>query len=124
MINIFIAAYIIGYIVFFTSGEEGSVAWENAFFIWQQFGYGSIFAWGSLYTYGKGSVRSKAKWMLIFSCLMGVWQIATVVLGLNVNNEWAVMAAFVLIVIVAIILCIKEDEAADKWLRKHIKLYD
>lgn len=114
MINVFIAAYILGYTVFFTQGEEGSIAWENAFFVWQQFGYGSVLAWLALYVNTTGKVRAKVKWVLRFSCVMAGWQIASIVCGLNVNNERAVMGAFILIVLLTTILCIKEDMASRK----------
>lgn len=122
MINFFIAAYILGYTVFFTQGEEGSIAWENAFFVWQQFGYGSVFAWAALYGNTKGEVRKKVMWVLIFSCLMAAWQIASIVCELNINNERAVTVAFGLIVILTSLLCLKEDKITGTWLRKHLKI--
>lgn len=107
-LNLFITIYLVGYVVFTTKATFGVPLWDNTFFVWQDFSYGGVLAWAALYYTGNKEVRAKVKWLYGFSGIMMGWQIISMVTGIAINNEWAVMSAFLLLVCIISVFLFRE----------------
>lgn len=94
----FITLYLLGYLVFFTIADFDVKAWENAFFLWNNPGWGGVGTWAALYASGSASVKILTRPPLIFSSVMYCWEVVSMIANLDINNHWAVMVCFLALI--------------------------
>lgn len=107
----YIAFFLLGYLVFFTCEKFEYIGYrglEQIFFIWNNIAYGSILGFLCLYKIGNKKVKSTVLPVLIFSCVMFVWEIVSLVTGIHINNKWADLAAFLVIIFIVVYYMAKD----------------
>lgn len=128
ILNFFIGLYLLGYLVFTLLADFGmdadklnreQVIWNMIFRLWQQFGYGSVLAWGTLFFKLKSFDRLKVRWVFIFSICLSVWQVISLFTGWQINDRWASMAGFCMIIGIIGYLVLREESKAQKWLNRN-----
>lgn len=132
-LSLLIFLYVAGYLVFtrfadFSSVDEGgsptkiSLIWSDVYYIWQPLVFSM--SWWCLMGFAKGVDRKRVKWVFLFSLLMLSWDIIRVSFGVENDDHWAVMLAFLSIVGVISCLVLMPESKAAKFLDKHLLKQD
>jgi hypothetical protein len=114
-LDVFIATYVLGYLFFFTTQQLSYETHEYIWGMWNNFSYGSIGAFLSLYSRGNHEVRLKVKYPLIFSSIMFLWEIITFVTGYSINNKWGELALFLALISVLSYFAFREFRRYEKY---------
>lgn len=129
ILNFFIFLYLAGYFSFTLLADFGletealsqeQILWNIVFRLWQQLGYGSVLAWGTLYFNLKSFDRSKVQWVFIFSISLSIWQVISLFTGWQINDHWASVFGFCAVMLIISFLILRECSRAKKWLNKNV----
>lgn len=121
-LTIFLIFYLFGWLTFTTFSDFDNVVWCDVYYVWQSIAHGGVCAWIVIYDIGNSGVRNKVRWVLVFSIIMSIWDIARMFTGVDVNTHWAVMAVFLMIVGITAYLTLQTNGKHSKWLGKRLGL--
>lgn len=121
-LNLLIAIYLGGLLIFSLIANFNTPFWDNSFFIWQSISECGWLVWLAIFDIGNKFVKEKVKWVLIFSSLKFLWEIISLITKVSINDSTAVTFTFVSIVILMSYLTFWQQNKANKWLSKHLNI--
>lgn len=94
MITLWILTYIAGWLTFITGALFDEYhSWDTAYYIWASFAHGGVFAWWALYV-AAPSWRLTVLPVAIFASAISLWEVVSVITGIDINNPYAVGVQF------------------------------
>jgi hypothetical protein len=96
-LSIFILTYLGGYLVFTSANFIFDIyhEWDTAYYIWASFSHGGAFAWAALYFREKSKViRRYILPVGVLGVAISIWEIIAVSAAIPVNDQWATLATF------------------------------
>lgn len=107
-----------GLFLFYLCATFETRAWDVVYFAWSKIADCGILFWAVLYYYKVH--RNRIRWLFYFSFLRLAGDIQSFVTGIGVNNDYTVAILFLALISITAYMSLKEDSAADLWLRKHL----
>lgn len=105
-----------------TCHDFGNTFLDNSFFLWQSISEAGLLVWMTIYSIGSKFVRNKVKWVLLFSALKFIWEIVSLCTGITINNSWAVMVVFCLLVAIVAYFTFWQKNKANVWLSRELNI--
>jgi hypothetical protein len=98
-LSAFIVLYLLGYLVFTGLSIVFDLYHETdtSYFIWASISHGGLLAWIAIYFLVPIPVRKLIFKVCVFAVSLAVWEIISVVAGIPINDQWAELVVFLIV---------------------------
>ncbi len=122
VVDVYIAFYLGGMLLWLTFANFGAPAWDHAYFIWEAVFGSSIFSWLAIFCCSENSTRKKVFPVLLYTCFHLIWEVICAVAKIDYNNEIGVMVLFLIAITITGCLAFRPQGFLPKLFEKHLNL--
>lgn len=118
LIDLFIAVYLGGMVLWLTYANFGTPVWDRSFFIWEAVFGSSLMTWLCLFTCSHITTKRKVFPLIIFSVFKLIWEIISAAFDWDINNETGVAVLFLIAIVLTTYFSYRPQGFLPKWFIK------